>query len=330
MENKNTTIMYCPLNDGHIVRLIQDFSEEKFEEIFRMMNENFPYGKIRLKGSNSFQELICTLPATLVKNSEIFCFDTVVADKRHEYLLRDFWKKHAMELDLPTVPYSTDKDLYFVAAALMHLKTFWKKEYKAEKRDYIISADKSFSHEDLRIRGFGLENVRLSVGHDFKEESALIWLGEDVSVENDKLNIRLTDLHALRDYETIVDEKTLYEAIQKTEFYYHHRGGLLAPCVEEKLVIGNHLKDMCWVSKDGFYRVDIVDSQALTKLKLNEKGVETRAETVARSRVLFTASRHDVEKSFCLKIEHGLVVDIRYENKTIFVGYIPQEKFQTL
>jgi hypothetical protein len=94
-------------------------------------------------------------------------------------------------------------------------------------------------------------------------------------------------------------------------------------------MISNHLKDINWNSRDSLYQVYVESSEALTKLKLNETGVEARAETVATSRILLTCCASSMPRSYSLTIKHGLVVDIRYKNKPIFVAYVPQERFIT-
>ena len=93
------------------------------------------------------------------------------------------------------------------------------------------------------------------------------------------------------------------------------------------MMISNHLAGINWNSNDSLYQVHVESSEALTKLKLNEKGVEARAETVAISRMVLGYSANSRPRAYSLIIKHGLVVDIRYKNKPIFVAYVPQERF---
>jgi hypothetical protein len=308
--------MYCPLNDGQVVAEIQKFSQKTFEEKVQGFRET-----VQLKGTNDFQNLICTLPVIDINQSDILIFDKVAADYERRHLLDAFWKKHQMQLDKPSIPKPTDRELYFAVAALMQLKAFWDKRHKAEKEEYIISASDAYTGKNLPIKGYRLRNVGIALDDRYTEVSAIIRLGNNV-------DIRLSDITAFgsRDLE-IRDEQHLYELIATTKLSYFSDGSLIAPCIEEEMTVKNHLKDIHWISKDNFYHVIVDSSEALTKLKLNEEGVEARAETVAVSRMLITASAHNIKKTYQLTIKHGLVVDIRYKDQSIFVAYVPQQKF---
>lgn len=319
MENKkNETIMYCSLNDGHINKEINNFAQEAFEDMIEEFHEK--YGTVELQGTNDFQNIICKLPAIHVAPSAILKFDKVIADFDTQHRLTDFWEEHQMESEKPSIPVSTSKELFFVVAALMQLKATWKKEHKAENYNYDISARDAYSHEKLGIKGYHLRDVTLSLNDDVAV-SAHVDLGNGI-------NIRLSDVTAFGGKDLkIFSEHHLYELIANSNLLYHHTGSLLAPCIEEKVVIKDHLKDINWKSNDNLYQVIVQSSEALTKLKLNEKGVEARAETVTRTRMLMTSALRDTPKYYQLIIKHGLVVDIRYRNTSIFVAYVPQERF---
>ena len=316
------TIMYCPLNDGHVIAEIQKFAQETFEE--RVSGFEGEYGTIALEGINAFQKLICTLPVIDLPNSDILFFDKVVADYDHKHRLDDFWDKNKMELQKPVVQESTERDIFFVVAALMQLKAHWDKKHRAETYAYDIPAEDSHTKQKLKIKGYQLKGVELAVDHDFNEVSVLIRLGHDI-------DIRLSDITAFSSKDLkIFDEKHLYDLISSTELrYYVTDGRLIAPCIEETMMVSNHLKGINWNSNDSLYQVHVESSEALTKLKLNEKGVEARAETIAISRMVLGCCASSMPRSYSLIIKHGLVVDIRYKNQPIFVAYVPQEKFIT-
>lgn len=313
------TIMYCPLNDGHIIREIQDFSQKIFEQKVERFTEK--YGIVKVQGTNDFQKLICTLPAIDIANSDILLFDKVVADYEHRRLLDAFWKKNQMELQKPDVPKSTDRDLYFVVVALMQLKVDWDKRHSAKKDTYTIDSKESYSKRDLEIKGYRLKGVPIAVNADDEEVSVCIDLGNHV-------DIRLSDISAFGSKNLkISHEKHLYDIISSVDMRYYHHGSLLAPCVEEKMFMQDHLKDIQWISNDFLYQVHVENSEALTKLKLSEKGVEARAETYATTRMLIGCSARNMPRSYHLTITHGLVVDIRYKKQSIFVAYVPQDRF---
>lgn len=311
--------MYCPLNDGHIIHGIQKFAQEIFEEKvsgFRQM-----YESVRLKGTNDFQNLICTLPAIDISNSDILLFDKVAADYDNKNLLDEFWEKHQMQLQKPSVSKSTDREIFFVVAALMQLKAFWDPQHAARIYYYNIYAADSYANEDMAIKGFLLGNVRVALNKHFEAVSVIVDLGQDIT-------IRLSDHTVFGNrYLEIHDEKQLYEMITATQMNYFADGSLLAPCIEEIMMVENHLQGINWISNDSLYQVHVESSEALTKLKLNEKGVEARAETVAKSKMLIGASMHDMPKTYQLKIVHGLIVDIRHKDQSLFVVYVPQERF---
>lgn len=315
--------MYCPLNDGHIVRKIHEFAQKTFEE--KVENFRNEYGTIQLKGTNEFQKIICNLPVIDIQNSDILVFDKEIVDYENQHRLDEFWKKHQMELEKPTVPKSTDRKIYFAVVALMQLKAFWNKKHKAEKHEYVIPAKEVHIQRNLKIRGYRLNDVRIALGKNSNEISAYIDLGGDI-------NIRLSDLTAFGDKKKldIHNEKCLYELVVSTDIKYCYNGTLIAPCVGERMTVPDHLKSIGWESKDFLYQVNVESSKALTKLKLNEKGVEARAETIANVSMLIGCSLHNIPKTYRLIITHGLVVDIRYKNQPIFIAYIPQKNFQTV
>lgn len=317
MKNKKT-IMYCPLNDGHIVSEIQNFSQKTFEERVRNFRQ---YGPVTLEGPTEFQKLICSLPVIDIEQSPILYFDKVVADEDNKKKLDVFWEKNKMELDKPEIPPSSAQELSFVVAAIMQLKAKWDKEHDAKKHSYSINEKDAYTKQKLDIKGYQLQKVDIALKDD-GEVSARIDLGNNVS-------IRLSDLTAYGDKDLcIANEYDLYRLITETDMRYFAKGTLVAPCIEEQYKVPNHLRNIHWSSSDGLYRVCIEKSDALTKLKLSEKGVEARAETVAVSRMLLgCAVRH--ERHFRLTIKHGLVVDIRYRDKPIFMASIPQERFIT-
>jgi hypothetical protein len=325
MKNKNT-IMYCPLNDGHIVSEIQKFAQATFAD--KIPDFRALYGNVQLEGTNEFQNLICTLPVIDVISSSILAVDTIAVDYHHKDLLDDFWKKNHMELEKPIIPQSTDRELFFVVAALMQLKAFWDKNYKAKKDPYVIASDDSYTGETLPIDGYRLKEVFLALDtHHTGAVSASIDLDQEIT-------LRLSDITAFGPKDLFVrDEKHLYDLITHTKLSYFYEGTLVAPCIEESLMVKNHLQGMHWLSKNpsdytqGLYQVQVESSEALTKLKLNEKGVEARAETVAVGRMVFGCSANALPRSYLLTITHGLVVDIRYHNQSIFVAYVPQERF---
>lgn len=319
MKNKKT-IMYCPLNDGHIISEIQNFSQKRFVETVKDFEKD--YGKIKLEGTNDLQKMICKLPVVPVTSSRIFSFAKIAVDDENKEQLDTFWETNKMELDKPEIPPSSERELYFVVAALMKLKTKWAPIHKAEETTYTIDAEDSFNKEELDIKGYDLSKVGIALKDD-KEVSAYIDLGNNIS-------IRLSDLTAFGSKDLhIKDEKSLYELIMNNNMQYYQKGTLIAPCIEEKLMITNHLKGINWQSEDRLYQVHVESSEALTKLKLNEKGVEARAETCASVRLLVACSATNRPRSYSLTIKHGLVVDIRYRNQSIFVAYIPQERFIT-
>lgn len=318
MKNKKT-IMYCPLNDGHIISEIQNFSQKKFVETVKNFEKE--YGKVQLEGTNDLQKMICKLPVVPVTSSPIFSFDKIAVDDEHKEQLDTFWEKNKMELDKPKIPPSSERELHFVVAALMKLKTKWAPIHKADETTYTIDAEDAYNNEELNIKGYDLSKVGIALKDD-KEVSAYINLGNDIS-------IRLSDLTAFGSKDLhIEDERGLYNLITTNNMQYYQKGTLIAPCIEETLTVANHLQGINWMSKDELYQVHIESSEALTKLKLSEKGVEARAETVAVARMVYTcmASR---ERSYYLTITHGLVVDIRYRKQSIFVAYVPQERFIT-
>ncbi len=314
------TIMYCPLNDGHVISEIKKFAQETFEE--KIQGFRTTYGTVGLEGTNAFQELICMLPVIGIQSSNILLFDKVVADYEHSRRLDAFWEKNKMELQKPNVQKSTERDLYFVVAALMQLKAHWDKRHRAEKYEYDISAEDSYIKKKLNIKGYRLKNVELAVDKDFNELSVIVRLGHDI-------DIRLSDITAFGDRNLkISDEKHLYDLVTSTKLkYYVPNARLIAPCIEETLMVSNHLQGINWKSKDSLYQVHVESSEALTKLKLNEKGVEARAETVAVSRMRLGCCASSIPKTYCLVIKHGLVVDIRYKKESIFLAYVPQERF---
>lgn len=318
--NKTKTIMYCPLNDGHIIKEIQDLAQKIFEE--KVNGFTFQHGTITLAGESPFQEMICNLPVVDIANSDILLFDKVVADYDHKHLLDYFWKKNTMELSKPSVQKSTAREIFFVVAALMQLKSTWNVKHRAKKYDYNILASDSETQKELRIKGYSLQSVDIAL-KDNSEVSASIYLGNDITLQ-------LSDLTAFGGNNlNIRNEHHLYELVSSTTMYYFHTGSLFAPCIEEKCMVENHLEGISWSSYHQLYKVSIQSSEALTKLKLNEKGVEARAETVAHARMLYTSSVCNMPKVYRLVITHGLVVDIRYKNQSIFVAYIPQKKFIT-
>lgn len=312
--------MYCPLNDGHVINEIKKFAQLTFEE--RVDGFRNAYGMITLEGINAFQKIICNLPVIDIQNSDILLFDKVVADYDHLRRLDIFWEKNKMELQKPVVQESTERELYFVVAALMQLKAHWDKSNHAEKHEYDISAEDSHTNKKLNIKGYRLKNVDLAVDRNSNEVSVLIDLGHDI-------DIRLSDIIAFGPKDLkILDENHLYDLISSTKLnYYVSDGRLIAPCIEETMMVSNHLAGINWNSNDSLYQVHVESSEALTKLKLNEKGVEARAETVAISRMVLGCSANSRPRAYSLTIKHGLVVDIRYKNKPIFVAYVPQERF---
>lgn len=317
MPNKKT-IMYCPLNDGHIVSEIQKFSQQTFEK--RVQGFRAQYGIVSLQGTNDFQRLICKLPAIRIQPSDILLFDKVVADYDNKKKLDDFWEKNEMQLQKPTIKKSTSSNIYLAVAALMQLKASWDKKHYAKKQEYSINAAESHNHKEQNIRGYHLSKVGIALRNDV-EVSASIDLDHDVS-------IRISDLTLFGSKKfNILDEKDLYQLVTTSTVEYDHEGKLLAPCIEEKFIVTDHLRKMGWASKDALYKVNVESSEALTKLKLNEKGVEARAETYASARMLVGCSKHDIRRFYQLTIKHGLVIDIRYRNQTIFVAYVPQERF---
>lgn len=322
MKNKNT-IMYCPLNDGHVVAQIQKFAQEIFES--RVPDFKQRFGCVKLEGTNDFQNLICTLPVIDVIPSSILAVDKIAVDYDHKTLLDEFWKKNQMELQQPSIPKSTDRELFFVVAALMQLKAFWDKEHKAKKDAYVICEENSYTGKKLPVKGYQLKNVSLAL-HGDDPVSARIDLDDEIS-------IRLSDITAFGPKDLVIqDEKHLHDLITTTKLSYFYEGILVAPCIEEDLTVKNHLQGLNWKSKTSnvisdWYQIYVESSEALTKLKLNEKGVEARAETVAVSRMVFGCSASSVPRLHRLTITHGLVVDIRYYDHPIFVSYIPQERF---
>ncbi len=315
---KTQTIMYCPLNDGHIIKEIQNFAQKIFEEKVDGFKQK--YGTIKLEGETPFHEMICNLPAMDIVNSDILLFDKVVADYDHKHLLDQFWGKNKMELDKPSVHKSTEREIFFVVAALMNLKATWDIKHRAEKNDYRILASDSKTQKELRIKGYSLKNVAIAL-KDNSEVSVSIDLGNDITLQ-------LSDLTAFGSKNLeISDEHHLYELVTSTDMRYFETGLLFAPCIEEKCRVENHLGGICWSSDDLLYQAYIQSSEALTKLKLNEKGVEARAETVAHTRLVLGCSVGNMSRTYRLVITHGLVVDISYKNQSIFVAYVPQEKF---
>lgn len=318
---KTKTIMYCPLNDGYIISLIQTFIREKFYDV---MGYHLPDKNVKLDGDNEFQKLICDLPVTQVQ-SEKLKFDTVVADYETANLLNKFWLEHKMELEKPTIPKSSEDVFFFVVAALMQLKTTWPGKHKAKTSKYEISADKSYSGDVLFIKGYRLSKVEIATSkHNGNEVSAKVWLDDNIS-------ITLSDLTAFGEPKEVVkkmkDEESLYEIIKETSMSHFHAGILVAPCIDEKFMASNHLEGINWQSEDKQHSARIDGSETLTKLKLSEKGVEVRAETVAVGRMVLGCSASSRPRTYHLNIEHGLVVDIRYDDELIFVAFVPQEKF---
>ena len=312
------TIMYCPLNDGHIIHDIHEFAQKKFDESVQGFRRF--YGTVILGGTNDFQRLICNFPVVDIENSNILIFDKVVADYATKHCLDEFWQKNNMQLQKPSIPQSTLYELFFVVAALMQLKTHWNKKHKPEKREYKISAEDSCLHEELMITGYSLKNVDIAINSNFQEVSVRIDLGNDI-------DIRLSDLTAFGDnHLSFVDEKHLYK-VTSTPMNYQYSGSLIAPCIDEKYELRDHLQGIYWTSQDLLYQVYIKGSEALTKLKLNEEGVEARAETLAYTSMRLGCSAHNIPKTYALVIVHGLVVDIRYQGQSVFLAYVPQEKF---
>jgi len=309
--------MYCPLNDGHIIKEIHAFSQETFEA--KVPNFRNQYGLVKLQGTNPFQDLICALPALDVATSDILVFDKVVADYEHSDRLTAFWEKYQMQSSKPSILPPTPRKLVFVVAALMQLNAFWDKRHKAQKYTYTIPAVDAYTKEKLPIKGFRLQDVLIALDKNGSAVSVIIDLGHGI-------DIRLSDLTAFGPKDLkIRDAQHLYELITATKMNYSTHGTLIAPCIEEELTIPNHLQNINWESPDHLCQVNIDSSEALTKLKLNEKGVEVRAETVAVLS-LKIASRVTARPKE-LTITNGLAVDIRYHDTSIFVGCIPQERF---
>ena len=312
--------MYCPLNDGHIVDSVQTFAFETFKEIFKARGKIFNKDRpIKLRGGNNFHRLICDLPVIQIQDNDFFFFDKIVADESRKNLLNDFWIRNKMQIEKPFIPPSTLREIPFVAAAVMNLKTKWPEKHGAGKWEYEIKPEDSHSQTPLNIKGYWLSKVPIALEED-KEVSACIDLGEDFS-------IRLSDINAFGKECEFENELSLYSKVVNKRFSYFEKGPLIAPCIEEEKIVKNHLAGLYWSCDEGIYHVRINSSEALTKLKLNEKGVEARAETKADCDILITSCVSH-ERSYSLKIINGLVIDIRYKNQTIFVAYIPQEYFQ--
>ena len=312
--------MYCPLNDGHVVSQIQSFIQGMFQQKVPLFLPK--YGIVLLQGTNDFQKLICSLPVIQINPSNILSFDKVVVDYDHREMLDEFWKKNKMQLQKPVVQESTEREIFLVAVALMELKAMWNAKHNATKHLYDISAIDSYNEKILNIAGYMLGKVNIALKDDI-EVSARIDLGDDITITlSDVTAFGKKNLH-------INDQKSLYKLVTANDMQYYQKGTLIAPCIEEELLISNHLQGINWQSEDTLYQVHVESSEALTKLKLNEKGVEARAETFASTRMLLGASASHHQRSYSLTIKHGLVVDIRYRNQSIFVAYVPQERFIT-
>jgi len=319
-KDTTKTLLYCPLLDGHIMQEIRNLAKELFEDGITDFVKT--YGRVELRGKTEFQKLICTLPVVPIQDSDILHFSKVVADKEREQLLIDFWEKEKMQLTRPEIPDDMPLQKCYVIAAVMVLKAHWCEEYAAEKKDYPILPEESATGEELSIKGYRLDNVELAMNEEGKVVSACIRLDDDIT-------IRLSDVTAFGDKDIeIPDVMTLYTLVQNHSLDYRVSGYLIAPCIDEEVKVKDHLTGIGWNDPCGDgYGVEVTRSQALVQLKLNEEGVEARAETVAE--VCFTFGDCDDTPHYGLKIAHGLIIDIRRGEESLIVGYVPQHRFIT-
>jgi hypothetical protein len=312
------TLMYCPLLDGRIVDSIQKFSVEVLENLLRFQERITDYLPIKLRGITPLQMSISEPPFIDIENNKELHFDSIVVDKERENKLNEFWQKHNMLINKPEILPPTSREINFVAAAIMWLQSSWDKKHLAKKFDYEVLENYSCLGQTINVKGFSLSNVNIAL-QGIDEVSAEVDLGNNIFVE-------FTDISAFG-VDSFEDEFSLYIKVLQNKFDYSVEGQLISPCINEEVNVKNHLKDMYWNSYDSLYRLKIVASEALTKLKLDEKGVEVRAEVSASASMVFTCAVNN-DRKYCLQISNGLVVNIRYKKQPIFVAYIPQEKFQ--
>ena len=324
-------IIYSPLLDSKILQLLRE----------RALKAD-PDAKLEHIPTNEIQEIIGAIPDDYynhVLTKGPFLFDSIIGDSNSGKEFQSFKEKNNFSLDIPTPPPSDDFIIFLTAAAVMEFITVWPARNDAKKSEYTIPIEKSFSGKEINVDGFYLDNMEIGVAMIDEEQRAVkarIRLDDDFSVE-------FCDLSLFKNPENMRNDEADFATLMLSfdaeiqNIYHYKKHYMKCPCVDVLEKVKNHLRGLCYKNVDEIApdpKLDVVvidSSETLGKLKLSEKGMEARVETVATAHMLFTASAHSHDNyPPPLIIEKGLVLRLYYKEAVVFVAYVPQENFKTV
>ena len=320
-------IIYSPLLDIEIMRLLLDYVKEYDQK-----------ANLEFKSSSPLQDILKDIPIDLYQSvqdlkGEPFLFESIIGDHSSKKLFDAFRERNNFSLNIPLPPKPFENTIFVTAAAIMEFIQTWPGFCRSKKQNYNIVKEDSFSGTEIEVAGFCLHNVNVAIktGTQSTETvSATLELGNNFS-------LNFCDLSAFENGKSLRDEKadfaTLLNLIDVKTISSHKKSYLYCPCIEVSENVKNHLKGLSYkntVLNPFLEKVEITFSETFGKLKLSEKGVEMRVETVASARMVFSARATQETTPPPLVIKNGLVLRLYHDETLIFIAYIPQENFQII
>src|SRR3989344_3573244 len=344
----NKTIIYSPFVDWKLYALF----EQKAKEILAEEGRSIDFSKFSLEAKTPLQEFIKALNfSELPEKFDNFYHAAGAFISKEQMELKEFLQKHDFSLE-PPMPTDSNGPGYekkgITVAAVMELIQEWPEGYNARKDEYDIEPELLVSKEEIRVKGYRLRNMKFfhksgievihSRQYSFPDcQSALINLNDE---DADDFSIVLTDIsfyaQSIEEFEKqVTSPLELCKVVEQKPVLHNIRPGgaidtyALLPSLEEQSKLSGNLVGMSYQDARTLDGAEITGSEMLSKLRLNEKGVYARSEGWATGHVLITACAHDIPDSwtFSLTVKMGLVVDIRFKGKSIFLAYIPQSRF---
>ena len=325
------SIMWCPIPDAQVVQNGQKFAQEAIKKQFPDFKE-----MVVFKGTNAFQNLICSLNPSF--ESSIIKTATIVVDYDHKNLLPTFARNNHMQLPVSKVPPPDIKRgiFYFLSIALMNIQEKWAEKHPGKAYFYDINGKDLFCPEKRRIDGFVLQKVKIALNAKGIPVSAEVDL---LDVNDDDLHIRISDLSAFGlasevreklDTATVLD---LYTMVQNNTniLSYNKTGNLICPCVDETFEIKDHLTGINWIGSESSHypsgiEAKIINSHSSITLKMDEKGIQAHAETLALFKEVVLSGNPPAD--YILTIRTGLILEIFHREDVLLVAYVPQESFK--
>src|SRR6185436_8543551 len=141
-------ILYCPLTDWLIIQQAYTRAEKELSH------------PVVLKGKNKWQDAIMEYPFATIPERKLMLLgcDSIIGDYTEHEELKEFIKKHHMNLSIsmPKFPQGLKKEL--VALSIMRVFEPWTDSNKTEELTYTISQEDSKTGEEITVKGFSLRD----------------------------------------------------------------------------------------------------------------------------------------------------------------------------